>query len=219
MPSILRIFLADDHPVVREGLKALVSAQPDMEVVGDVADGSAAVEQAEACRPDVIIMDISLPEINGILATAQLQRICPQARILALSVHEDASYVREILAAGASGYVLKRSAAAALLQAIRAVAAGGIYLDPSVAGAVVSRFVRQRMTSNEASADVLSEREKEVVRLVALGHTNKEIATRLSIGVKTVETYKARAMEKLGLQSRAALVRYAVSRGWLQPSS
>jgi DNA-binding NarL/FixJ family response regulator len=164
-------------------------------------------------------MDISLPEINGILATAQLQRICPQARILALSVHEDASYVREILAAGASGYVLKRSAAAALLQAIRAVAAGGIYLDPSVAGAVVSRFVRQRMTSNEASADVLSEREKEVVRLVALGHTNKEIATRLSIGVKTVETYKARAMEKLGLQSRAALVRYAVSRGWLQPSS
>ncbi len=219
MPNVLRIFLADDHPVVREGLKALVSAQPDMEVVGDVADGSAAVEQACECEPDVIIMDISLPGINGIQATAQLRRVCPEARILALSVHEDASYVREALAAGASGYVLKRSAAAALLQAIRAVAAGGVYLDPSVAGAVVRRFVRQRATASEASADVLSEREQEVVRLVALGHSNKEVATRLAIGVKTVETYKARAMEKLGLQSRASLVRYAVSRGWLQPSS
>src|SRR5579884_4110599 len=160
MPNPLRIFLADDHPVVREGLKALVSAQPDMEVVGDVADGSAAVEQACSCAPDVIIMDISLPGINGIQATAQLQHVCPQARVLALSVHEDASYVREVLAAGASGYVLKRSAAAALLQAVRAVAAGGVYLDPSVAGAVVRRFVGQRTAASEASVDVLSEREQ-----------------------------------------------------------
>jgi two-component system response regulator NreC len=214
----LRIFLADDHPVVREGLKALVNAQPDMEVVGDVADGRAAIEQAPTCRPDIIMMDISMPEVNGIQATAQLRRDCPDAKILALSVHEDTSYLRELLEAGASGYVLKRTAAAGLIQAIRAVAAGGTYLDPAVAGAVVSRFVRQRAPAVDAASDELSEREAEVVQLVAFGHTNKEIATRMGISVKTVETYKARAMEKLGLQSRAALVRYAVGRGWLQPS-
>lgn len=218
MPKRLRIFLADDHPVVREGLKALVNAQPDLEVVGDVADGRAAIEQATHLRPDLIIMDISMPDMNGIEATKALQRVCPDVKIVALSVHEDASYVRELLGAGASGYVIKRTAPAVLLQAIRAVAAGGTYLDPVVAGALVSRFVRQRPTAAEAATGELSEREAEVVRLVALGHTNKEIATQLSISVKTVETYKARAMEKLGLHSRAALVRYAVGRGWLRPS-
>ncbi|HEX6818108.1 MAG TPA: response regulator transcription factor [Ktedonobacterales bacterium] len=214
----LRIFLADDHPIVREGLKALVNAQPDMQVVGDAADGYAVVDQAPSCQPDIIMMDISMPGMNGIEATARLRRTCPDAKILALSVHEDASYVREVLSTGASGYVLKRTAAGVLVQAIRAVAAGGIYLDPAVAGAVVSRLVRHRASATETTTDELSEREAEVVRLVALGHTNKEIATRLAISVKTVETYKGRAMEKLGLQSRAALVRYAVGRGWLQPS-
>jgi DNA-binding NarL/FixJ family response regulator len=215
MPTQLRIFLADDHPVVREGLKALVNGQPDMEIVGDVADGRAAVEQAPTCRPDVIMMDISMPGLNGAQATAELQRVCPDSRILVLSVHEDTSYVRESLRAGASGYILKRTAPAGLIQAIRDVAAGGVYVDPILAGAVLGPLVRQRTAAAGAVTDELSEREADVVRLVASGYTNKEIAARLGISVKTVETYKARAMEKLGLQSRAALVRYAVGRGWL----
>jgi DNA-binding NarL/FixJ family response regulator len=215
MPTKLRIFLVDDHPVVREGLKALVNGQPDMEIVGEAADGRAAVEQAPICRPDVIMMDISMPELTGAQATIELQRVCPDGRILVLSVHEDTSYVRESLRAGASGYILKRTAPASLIQAIRDVAAGGVYVDPLLAGAVLGPLVRQRTAAAGVVTDELSEREADVVRLVASGYTNKEIAARLGISVKTVETYKARAMEKLGLQSRAALVRYAVGRGWL----
>src|SRR5690349_15317727 len=138
----LRIFLADDHMVVREGLKTLINAQPDMSVIGEASDGQTAWQQARNCHPDVVIMDITMPELNGVEATAQLKRTCPDVKVVALSVHDDTSYVRQLLSAGASGYVLKHVAADVLIQAIRLVAAGGVYLDPAIAGHVIARYVR-----------------------------------------------------------------------------
>ena len=212
----LRIFLADDHAVVRAGLKTLVDAQSDMIVVGEADDGQSALEQTRDCAADVVIMDISMPQLNGAAATAQLQQQCPNIKVLALSVHEDTGYLRKLLEAGASGYVLKRSAADTLIQAIRMVAAGGVYLDPAIAGKVVGSLLGKSVLVGDPAAAELSERETDVVRLIAQGYSNKEIATLLNLSVKTVETYKARAMEKIGLDSRVAIVRYALQRGWLQ---
>lgn len=216
-PSNLKVFLADDHAVVREGLKMLVNAQSDMKVIGEASDGEAACARPRDCGPDVIVMDISMPLLNGAEATRRVKASCPDVKVLALSVHEDKSYLRELLEAGASGYVLKRAAAEDLIKAIRIVAGGGVYLDPQMAGTLVSSFVRSRppLRGQIEGAD-LSEREAEVVRLIAQGHSNKEIAAQLSLSVKTVETYKARSMSKLGLSSRADLVRYALEQGWLQ---
>lgn len=211
----LRIFLADDHAVVREGVKTLVNMQPDMEVIGEADNGRYALEGARNCVPDVMIMDISMPQLNGAQVTIQLKQVCPDIKVLALSVHEDTSYLRELLEAGAAGYVLKRSAAEALIQAVRIVAAGGVYLDPALASKVVSGFVGKPVASTEAVAVTLSDREADVLRLIAQGYSNKEIGTQLTISVKTVETYKARAMEKLNLDSRVAIVRYAVQQGWM----
>jgi DNA-binding NarL/FixJ family response regulator len=212
----LRIFLADDHEVVRAGLKTLVDAQSDMMVVGEASDGQSALEQTCNCAADVVIMDISMPQLNGTAATAQLRQQCPNIKVLALSVHEDTGYVRKLLEAGASGYVLKRSAADTLIQAIRMVAAGGVYLDPAIAGKVVGSLLGKPVVVGDPTAAELSERETDVVRLIAQGYSNKEIAIQLNLSVKTVETYKARAMEKIGLDSRVAIVRYALQRGWLQ---
>ena len=212
----LRIFLADDHAVVRAGLKTLVDGQSDMIVVGEASDGQSVLEQTRDCVVDVVIMDISMPQLNGAEATAQLRQLCPDVKVLALSVHEDTGYLRKLLEAGASGYVLKRSAADTLIQAIRMVAAGGVYLDPAIAGKVVGSLLGKSLVVRDPAAAELSERETDVVRLIAQGYSNKEIATQLSLSVKTVETYKARAMEKLGVESRVALVRYALQRGWLQ---
>ena len=212
--SKLRVFLADDHAVVREGLKALVTAQPTMAVVGEAADGLTACAQVALLAPDVVVMDVSMPGLSGSQATARLRLECPAVRVLALTVHEDRGYLRQLLAAGAAGYVLKRAAPEELIQAIRAVAAGGVYLDPSMAGKVLGGFVRQAAADGVGAE--LSEREAEVARQTAAGHSNKEIAARLDLSVKTVETYRARAMEKLGLRGRADLVRYAVQQGWLQ---
>ena len=212
----LRVFLADDHAVVREGLKALINAQPGMAVVGEAGDGLDACERVPALRPDVVVMDVSMPGLTGSQATERLRRECPLVKILALTVHEDKGYIRQLLAAGAAGYVLKRAAAEELIHAIRVVAAGGVYLDPTMAGKVVGGFVRRAAEASTPNGAALSEREVEVARLTAAGHSNKEIATRLDLSVKTVETYRARGMEKLGLKSRADLVRYAVQQGWLQ---
>ena len=212
----LRIFLADDHMVVREGLKTLINAQPDMSVIGEAGDGQTAWQQAQECQPDVVIMDITMPNVNGVQATAQLKRACPTIKVLALSVHDDTSYLRQLLAAGATGYILKHTAAEDLIQAIRMVAGGGIYLDPALASHVVAGYVRVPSKAGERFGAELSERETEVVQRIAHGHSNKEIAVQLKLSVKTVETYRARAMEKLGLESRAALVRYALERGWLR---
>lgn len=218
MAEKLQIFLADDHVVVREGLKALINAQPDMIVIGEAGDGQIAWQQARECQPDVVIMDITMPAMNGVQATVQLKRACPTIKILALSVHEDTSYLRQLLAAGAAGYILKHAAADDLIQAIRLVAAGGVYLDPALAGHVVARYVRVPAVTSALLGTELSERETEVVQRVAQGYSNREIAAQLKLSVKTVETYRARAMEKLGVESRAALVRYALSRGWLRSS-
>jgi DNA-binding NarL/FixJ family response regulator len=212
----LRVFLADDHAVVREGLKALINAQTGMEVVGEAADGQAALDGATALRPDVVVMDISMPGLSGARATEQLKQACPQVKVLALTVHEDKGYLRQLLEAGASGYVLKRAAAEELVHALRTVAAGNVYLDPALTGRALATFVRKPGAKEGLEEAELSEREEEVVRLIAQGYSNKEIAARLALSVKTVETYKARSLEKLSLHSRTDLIRYALRRGWLQ---
>ncbi len=210
-----RIFLADDHAVVREGLKALINAQPGMTVVGEAGDGLSACEQVAVLRPDVVVMDVSMPGLTGSQATARLKQECPAVRVLALTVHEDKGYIRQLLAAGAAGYVLKRAAPEELIHAIRVVAAGKVYLDPDMAGKVVGGFVRQPAAGSTSGGE-LSERETEVAQQTAAGYSNKEIAAHMVLSIKTVETYRARAMEKLGLQSRSDLVRYAVQQGWLR---
>jgi DNA-binding NarL/FixJ family response regulator len=212
----LRILLVDDHVVVREGLKALINAQADMEVIGESGDGRSAVALAQDLRPDVAIVDVSMPEVGGAQATEQLRQVCPATKVLALTVHEDKGYLRLLLEAGASGYALKRAPAEELIHAVRTVASGGVYLDPFLASRVVGSLVRRPSSRGETlRVEPLSDRENEVVLLLARGYSIKEIAAQLSIGVKTVETYKARSLEKLGLRSRADLVRYAIQRGWL----
>lgn len=211
----LQIFLADDHVVVREGLKTLINAQPDMLVIGEAGNGESAWQQARDCQPDIVIMDITMPGLNGVMATTRLKRACPQIKVLALSVHDDTSYLRQLLTAGAAGYVLKHAAADDLIQAIRIVASGGIYLDPALAGHVVARYVQVPGVASTLLGTELSGRETEVVQRIAHGYSNKEIAAQLMLSVKTVETYRARAMEKLGIDSRAELVRYALEHGWL----
>jgi DNA-binding NarL/FixJ family response regulator len=212
----LRVFIADDYGVVREGLKALVNAQPGLQVVGEAADGREACLEIKRLRPDVALLDVFMPGMGGAPAAEQLKRSCPDVRVVALTVYEDESYLRGLLEAGAVGYVLKRSAAEALIHAIHTVAAGGVYLDPSLAGKLVSICIDSRSMAEPTHPGVLTDREAEVVRLIAMGHSNKEIAARLSISVKTVETYKARSLEKLSLHSRADLVRYTLQRGWLK---
>ncbi len=215
----LRILLADDHAVVREGLKMLVNNQSDMEVIAEAANGRAAEQKAQQFRPDIVVMDISMPLVSGPSATRQIKQNAPSAKILALSVHEDKSYLREMLDAGASGYVLKRSAADDLIRAIRTVASGGVYLDPALAVRVLSDLARKPQATGalrvEGIGGDLSEREADVLRRIAQGYSNKEIAAQLNLSVKTVETYKARSMEKLSLDSRVDIVRYAVQQGWL----
>jgi DNA-binding NarL/FixJ family response regulator len=210
----LRIFIADDHVLLREGLTMLIDAQPDMEVVGHAEDARALVRQIQDCQADIAIVDVSMPG-GGAQATAQLRQMCPNVQVVALTRHSESGYVRQLLQAGARAYVLKGAGAAELIEAIRTVATGGTYLDSTLTGRAVQAFVRTQTESGAMPETDLSEREAEVVRLTAYGYTNKEVAAQLGISAKTADTYKARAMEKLGLHSRAALVRYALQRGWL----
>ena len=212
----LNIIIADDHQVVREGLKALINAQPDMHVVGEAEDGRAAWLLAKQLEPDVVLMDVSMPGMNGAEATERLRKDCPRVKVLALTVYEDKSYLRKLLTAGAAGYVLKRAVVEELVRAVRTVAAGGSYVDPTLAGKLVSSYISQHTGGLKQPGGELSERESEVLRLIAWGYSNKEIAAKLGISVKTVETYKVRLMEKLDLRSRADIVRYALRQGWLQ---
>ncbi len=209
-----RVLMVDDHPVVLAGLKALVEADADFEVVGNARDGRTALRLAKQLLPDVVVLDISMPEMNGIEVATALLAERPECRVLVLTVHDDRAYMRQLVEAGVSGYLLKRSASDELIRALHAVVSGGMYLDPAVAGKVVGR-ARRALHPQLGQVTELSERETEVLRLVAGGHSNKEISTRLNISVKTVETYKARAMEKLGYRSRVELVRYAADQGWL----
>jgi DNA-binding NarL/FixJ family response regulator len=211
--TAVRVLLADDHAVVREGLKAVLAAHPGLDVVGEAADGPTAVDLAARLDPDVVVVDVSMPGLNGAEVTTRLRAAKPDRKVIALTVHEDRGYLRALLEAGAAGYVLKRAAADELVQAIRAVAAGGTYLDPALAGSVVDPYVGRA----GAAAVELSDREAEVVRMIARGYSNKEIASKLALSVKTVETYKARSLEKLGVRTRVGLVQYAAERGWLAP--
>ena len=210
----LRILLADDHVTVRHGLKLLIDSQPDMNVVSEVSDGEAAIRAALELKPDVVVMDISMPGMNGLAATKKLKQQQPNAAIITLTRHSDDAYLQELLRAGALGYVLKQSAPAELLQAIRAAAAGKAYLDSTLAQRVTSGFLAREGRTNEAGA-VLTDREAEVLRRIASGYSNKETAARLSLSVKTVEAHKANAMRKLGLKGRIDIVKYALLQGWL----
>lgn len=212
----LRIFLADDHALLRDGLKALVNVQPDMEVIGEADNGRAAWLRAKELRPDVIVMDVSMPDLNGVQATEKLKMDCPDVKVLALTAYKDKGYLDQLLKVGASGYVLKLSAAEELIKAIRMVALGEVYLDAEMADKVTDSYIRNQFLRGATRQKDLSEREEQVLRLIAQGYSNKEIAAKLGISVKTVESHKTNLMEKLELRSRTEIVRYAVRQGWLQ---
>lgn len=214
--SKLRVILADDHKVVREGLKLVVNSQPDMEVVGEADNGRVAVALAQELHPDVVVMDVSMPELNGLKATERLKELRPETNVLALTRHTDESYLQQLLQAGATGYVLKQSAADELVRAIRQIVVGKTYLDPEMTETLVETTIGRRAASGHSADKDLSKREQEVLRLTALGYANKEIASRLRISVRTVEVHKANAMQKMGMKSRIEIVRYAMLKGWLR---
>ena len=211
----LRILLADDHVTVRHGLKLLIEAQPDMKVISEASDGKAAMQNALALKPDVIDMDISMPGMNGLTATRALKQKHPHVVIVTLTRHGDDAYLQELLRAGVAGYVLKQSAPNELIQAIRAAAAGGQYIDSTLTARMTARFLGRADKSSRPAGE-LSDREAGVLRLIASGYSNKEIAAQLSLSVKTVEAHKANAMRKLGLRGRIEIVKYAVLQGWLE---
>lgn len=212
--SKLRVFLADDHETVREGLKMIINGQSDMEVVGEASDGQAALAGIPLFTPDVVLMDISMPGMNGLQATKKIKTQFPQTRVVMLTRHGDQGYVQELLRAGASGYVLKQSAATELLRAIRTVAEGHNFLDPAITEQVVSGYAG-RLDRGEHTPASLSDRETEVLKAIARGYSNKEIAARMNLSVKTIEAHKANSMKKLGLRGRIDIVSYAVLQGWL----
>lgn len=210
----LRVLLVDDHAVMREGLRLLIDAQLDMEVVGEAEDGDVVLEKVKEFCPDIVVMDISMPRLNGMKATERLKIAHPKIKVVALSSYSDDAHVRQLLASGASSYVLKRTVAEELIRALRAVAGGGVYLDPAIAGLVADNYAKA--VKEPKGAEHLSPREHEVLLDVAYGYTNKEISDRLHISVKTVEGHKVRIREKLDLATRAEIVRYALRQGWLQ---
>lgn len=218
----IRIFLADDHAVLRAGLKALLSSQPDMDVIGEAEDGETCVRRVVLQKPDVVLLDINMPRCNGLEALTQLRQQAPDTRVLILTMHDDPEYLRQVLASGGSGFVLKQAPSDELLAAIRAVYDGGVFLHPQHTRVLLDDAVDKQKEQETPPVDEkqarfanLSEREAQIFKLVALGHRNSEIADMLHLSVKTVETYKSRLMQKLGLRSRAALVRYALELGIL----
>lgn len=218
MSQVTRILLADDHAVLRAGLRLLLSSQIGFEVVGEAATGLETLSLAENLKPDLILLDLSMPALGGLDALPALRRLSPGARILILTMHEDPQYLRQALNSGAAGYVLKKAADVELISAVRAVMRGEVYVHP----ALTRVLLEDLLPSSDSAAipgswEMLSEREQEVLRQVALGYTSAEIAQQLSLSAKTVETYRARGMEKLGLRNRAALVRFALKNGIISP--
>jgi two-component system response regulator NreC len=211
-----RVLLADDHAMLREGLALLVDAQPDMQVVAQARSGREAVALAQQLQPDVAVLDVSMPDLGGAEATAQILALCPRVRVLALTRHAHPGYLRQMLRAGALGYVVKRAAGDALIGAIRTVAAGGTCIDPSLATVLLARAVQEARTAAPRRArPALSDREEEVLHLIAWGKSNKEVAAQLGISIKTAEFYKASAQDKLQLRSRTDILRHALAENWL----
>jgi DNA-binding NarL/FixJ family response regulator len=205
----IRVLLADDHTVVRRGFGMIIASQSDMEVVGEAQNGREAVELAEKLQPDIVVMDVSMPELNGIEGTRRIGNVCPRTRVLALSMHRDSMYVQQILRAGAQGYLVKDADDDALLDAVRAIARGDGYLSPAVSGAVLNDY-RKHVTN---PIDLLTTREREVIQMIAEGQTNKEIANVLALSVYTVEAHRGKLMEKLNLHSTGDIVRFALRNG------
>jgi two-component system, NarL family, response regulator NreC len=212
--SPVRVLLVDDHAVVRAGLRMLLSADPDLLIVGEAEDGAQGMRMARDLAPDVVLMDISMPDMNGIEATRRIKELCPDVAVLALTMHEDDQYFFEMLAAGASGYVPKRAAPNDLIAAIHAVRSGGVFLFPSVARLLVTDY-RQRVERGAPAGafDILTDREREVLASIAQGLSNQEIAEKLVISIKTVNRHRENIMAKLNLHSRVELVRYAIEKG------
>ncbi len=212
-----RVLLADDHAVLRAGLRLLLANTNEYEVVGEASSGNETLSLAEQLRPDLILLDLSMPALGGLDALPVLRQLVPAARILILTMHDDPQYLRQALKQGASGYVLKKAADSELLSAIRTVMQGDVYVHPSMTRILLEDLLPEAQVSNNKNAwDSLSEREQEVLKMVALGHTSAEIASQLSLSTKTVETYRARGMEKLGLRTRAALVKFALQEGLIK---
>jgi two-component system response regulator NreC len=213
----IRILLADDHTILRAGLKMMLNAQPDMEVVGEAQDGRQALQEAQRLQPDIILMDITMPDMNGIEATKQLKKILPDVKVLILTMHEHEEYVFQALRAGASGYMLKEAADTDLISALRIIQSGQFYLSPTAQSVMVGDYLQRVRTGEEKdSYSSLTEREREILKLVAEGYTNNQIAERLVISPKTVDTHRTHIMDKLNLHSRAELVKYAMRRGLLE---
>lgn len=211
------VFLADDHAVLRAGLKMLIDAQPDLQVVGEAEDGEEAIERITSLKPDLALMDVNMPRLDGLEALRRIEAACPQVKVLVLSMYDDEGYLRRALENGASGYILKKAADSELMAALRAVARGEVYVYPSLTHLLVNRYLGREESRPSLAIVELSERELEVVRLLAEGHTSEQVGRRLALSAKTVDTYKARVMEKLGLRSRVDLVRYALRHGLLTP--
>jgi two-component system response regulator NreC len=212
----IRVLVADDHRVVRLGLRTLLEGEPDMVVVGEAGNGAEAVTAAQKLSPHVVVMDISMPEMDGLEATRRIRATCATTNVLILTVHAQERYLFPVLRAGASGYVLKSTVDTELVDAIRTVAHGGAFLYPSATRMVLEGYLAR---ADQDTYERLSEREREVLKLIALGHTAADIADKLCLSPKSVETYRARIMEKLELDSRPALVRYALARGLLTDAS
>lgn len=211
---MIQVLLADDHRMIREGIRALLEREEDIEVIGEAADGREAVRLTAQLCPDVVIMDVSMPMLNGIEATRQIRRDCPDARVLILTVHEGEDYVARLLAAGASGYIIKRAASEELISAVRAVFRGQAFLYPSIAKVVIEDYVRRLHEGGGLSArDVLTDREREVLQLIAEGYTNREIADLLHLSIKTVQNHRSKIMNKLDLHDRGDLIKYAIQQG------
>jgi two-component system response regulator NreC len=215
-----KVLLVDDHALFREGVRALLSAESDIEVVGEAADGKQAVELAQKLSPDIIVMDLVMPGMNGMQAAQQLHDKYPDIKVLILSMYDDDEYIRQILKAGASGYVLKRAASDDLLRAIREVEKGGSALHPTVAAKLIKDYVRRTKSTEQGdSGSALTARESEVLKLVAEGHTNQQIADILGLGRKTIDTHRTNIMRKLDLHDVTALVKYALKRGLINLES
>jgi two-component system response regulator NreC len=221
--SKIRILIVDDHAILRAGLRMLINTQPDMEVVSEAMDGHEALWKAREMNPDVALMDITMPKTGGLQALEQLRQVCPHTRILVLTMHDDPAYALSVLAAGGLGYVVKRAADSDLIAAIRIVHRGRTFVDPALAGSLVQDLLAKQASAGPAGRRVgrslLSPREGEVLRLLAQGYTNQQAAKCIRVSVKTVETYRARIAQKLGLHSRAELTRYALESGLLTPDS